>query len=58
MLMPAAPEPAHAALTGVMQLDWGRILSALIARLRDFQLAEDALQDAARSEERRVGKEC
>ena len=47
--MPAAPEPAHAALTGVMRLDRGRILSALIARLRNFQLAEDALQDAATS---------
>ena len=47
--MPAAPEPALAALTRVMHLDRGRILSALIARLRDFQLAEDALQDAATS---------
>lgn len=30
-----------------MREDRGRLLSALIARLRDFQLAEDALQDAA-----------
>ncbi len=30
-----------------MRHDRGRLLSALIARLRDFQLAEDALQEAA-----------
>ena len=47
--MPVAPETAHAALTGVMRQDRGRILSALIARLRDFQLAEDALHDAITS---------
>lgn len=34
------------ALDRVMRQDRGRLLSALIARLRDFQLAEDALQDA------------
>ncbi|MFN5996786.1 MAG: RNA polymerase sigma factor [Paracoccaceae bacterium] len=33
----------------VMRNDRGRILAALIARVRDFQLAEDALQDAATS---------
>ncbi len=32
-----------------MSLDRGRLMAALIARLRDFQLAEDALQDAATS---------
>jgi predicted RNA polymerase sigma factor len=31
----------------VMRQDRGRLMAALIARLRDFQLAEDALQDAA-----------
>ena len=31
----------------VMRQDRGRLTAALIARLRDFQLAEDALQDAA-----------
>jgi RNA polymerase sigma factor (sigma-70 family) len=31
----------------VVRSDRGRLLAALIARLRDFQLAEDALQDAA-----------
>ena len=44
--MPTAPGLVKAALTKVMQQDRGRILAALIARLRDFQLAEDALQDA------------
>ena len=34
-------------LEQTLRQDRGRILSALIARLRDFQLAEDALQDAA-----------
>jgi RNA polymerase sigma factor (sigma-70 family) len=45
--MPIAPDTAATALTTVMQQDRGRILSALIARLHDFQRAEDALQDAA-----------
>ena len=37
------------ALGAVMDQDRGRLLAALIARFRDFQLAEDALQDAATS---------
>ena len=37
------------ALDAVMRRDRGRLISALIARLRNFQLAEDALQDAATS---------
>ena len=37
------------AVDAVMRADQGRLLSALIARFRDFQLAEDALQDAAAS---------
>lgn len=36
-------------LTQVMQEDRGRLLAALIARTRDFQRAEDALQEAAAS---------
>jgi RNA polymerase sigma factor (sigma-70 family) len=44
-----APDPIADALTAVLQADRGRILAALIARLRDFQLAEDALQEAASS---------
>lgn len=35
------------ALEAVLRQDRGRLLAALIARLRDFQLAEDALQEAA-----------
>jgi RNA polymerase sigma factor (sigma-70 family) len=34
-------------LTRVLAQDRGRLLSALVARLRDFQLAEDALQEAS-----------
>ncbi len=48
--MSFAPDPAVAkALAEVAKTDRGRIFSALIARLRDFQLAEDALQDAMAS---------
>jgi len=35
------------AIEAVMRDDRGRLLAALIARLRDFRLAEDALQEAA-----------
>ena len=35
-----------AALSHCLRRDRGRILAALIARVQDFQLAEDALQDA------------
>ena len=45
--MSAAPDPVQAALAAVMRVDRGRILSALVARTGDFQLAEDALQAAA-----------
>ena len=37
------------ALDAVMRQDRGRLLAALIARLRNFQLAEEALQEAAAS---------
>ncbi|MGL4280071.1 MAG: RNA polymerase sigma factor, partial [Albidovulum sp.] len=45
----AAPEAIAIARTleVVMRNDRGRLLAALIARLRDFQLAEEALQEAA-----------
>jgi RNA polymerase sigma factor (sigma-70 family) len=46
--MQGAPDPAQV-LAASLQADRGRILAALIARVRDFQLAEDALQDAATS---------
>ena len=47
-MQPAAPAAIAAAraVEAVMRDHRGRLLAALIARLRDFQLAEDALQDA------------
>ena len=45
----AAPDAAARLLERTLRADRGRILAALIARVRDFQLAEDALQDAATS---------
>jgi RNA polymerase sigma factor (sigma-70 family) len=48
--MTAAAPSAIAAIRAVetvMRQDRGRLTAALIARLRDFQLAEDALQEAA-----------
>jgi RNA polymerase sigma factor (sigma-70 family) len=50
-MVPAAPGAIAAtrAVEAVMRDHRGRLLAALIARLRDFQLAEDALQDAALS---------
>ncbi len=44
----AAPDPG-AALAGLMRTDRGRLLAALIADLRDFDLAEEALAEAAAS---------
>lgn len=44
--MPTAPKSA---LDQCLRAERGRILAALIARVRDFQLAEEALQDAAAS---------
>ncbi len=37
------------ALNAVLRTDRGRLMAALISRLRDFQLAEDALQEACMS---------
>jgi RNA polymerase sigma factor (sigma-70 family) len=45
--MTAAPIAVAQAIDRVMRNDRGRLLAALIARLRDFQLAEEALQEAA-----------
>lgn len=39
----------QAALAQVLQQDRGRLLAALVARIGDFQRAEDALQEAAAS---------
>ena len=45
---PAAPDPGQV-LALALASDRGRILAALIARTDDFQLSEDALQQAAES---------
>ena len=45
--MTAAPIAIAQTIDKVMRNDRGRLLAALIARLRDFQLAEEALQEAA-----------
>lgn len=41
--------PAVATLELVVRQEWGRLVAALIKTLRDFQLAEDSLQDAMES---------
>jgi RNA polymerase sigma-70 factor (ECF subfamily) len=48
-MTPAAPNAIAItkAVEAVLRKDRGRLLSALVARLRDFQLAEDALQEAS-----------
>jgi RNA polymerase sigma factor (sigma-70 family) len=48
---PAAPDPqaVSRAIDALARTDRGRLLSALIARLKNFQLAEDSLQDALAS---------
>ena len=48
--MMSAPDPALIlTLDQTLRADRGRIIAALIARVGDFQLAEDALHDAATS---------
>lgn len=44
-----APDQTRALIEKVVHKDWGRLLAALIASLRDFQLAEECLQDALES---------
>jgi len=39
-------ESPHAVIENVVREEWGRVLSILVARIGDFELAEDALQDA------------
>lgn len=46
---PLTEQSVDAYLAGIFREDAGRVLSALIAQLRDFDLAEDALQDAVSS---------
>ena len=45
----ASPVRIEGALRAVMHDDHGRLLSVLIGQLRDFQLAEDCLQEAMAS---------
>jgi RNA polymerase sigma-70 factor (ECF subfamily) len=54
--MPASADPAAAALADLLRQDRGRLLAALIGRLRDFQLAEDALQEACEAALRHWGR--
>src|SRR5262245_23759159 len=42
----AGPDAAHARLDAIFRAERGRILATLIAILRDFELAEEALADA------------
>ncbi|KKB08462.1 hypothetical protein VE25_18230 [Devosia geojensis] len=42
-------QPVGQALAAIVREDGGRLLSCLITNLRDFQLAEDSLQDALES---------
>lgn len=39
-------EPAHRAIEALIREEWGRVLATLVGLVRDFTLAEDALQDA------------
>lgn len=43
------PSTTAALLEQVVRQEWGRLVAALIRTLRDFQLAEDSLQDAVES---------
>ena len=39
-------QPAHRAIEALIREEWGRVLATLVGLVRDFTLAEDALQDA------------
>ena len=43
------PNAGARAIAEIVREHWGRLLSSLIGTLRDFQLAEDSLQDACES---------
>ena len=45
-MTPASLEHTRTAVKGIVREGWGRVLASLVGRLRDFALAEDALQDA------------
>ncbi len=45
-MTPASLEQTRAAVKGIVREEWGRVLATLVGLLRDFNLAEDVLQDA------------
>jgi RNA polymerase sigma-70 factor (ECF subfamily) len=47
--MPPPPTASEETIRTLARDEWGRLLSALIGTVRDFQLAEDSLQDAVES---------
>jgi RNA polymerase sigma factor (sigma-70 family) len=47
--MQPPPDPIVQAINGIVRQEWGRLLAVLINTVRDFQLAEDSLQDAVES---------
>ena len=47
--MELPPEANAQTVNALVRREWGRLLSSLIGSLRDFQLAEDSLQDALES---------
>ncbi len=42
----AGTPAAHRAVETFIREEWGRVLATLVGMVRDFALAEDALQDA------------
>ena len=43
---------AQSVIDGIVREEWGRVTSALMSVCRDFDVAEDALQDAVITDER------
>jgi RNA polymerase sigma-70 factor (ECF subfamily) len=43
----ATPDPSRAAIERVVREEWGYTLATLVGEVRDLELAEDVLQDAA-----------
>ncbi len=47
--MEPSPQASTKTINSFVRREWGRLLSSLIGNLRDFQLAEDCLQEALES---------
>ena len=45
-MAPGSPERTRAAVEKIVRDDWSRVLASIVRYVRDFDLAEDALQDA------------